>query len=74
MLNSQWLVRNGQLNFWMDNWMGCGHLRNLCPVVGSSNLTVVEIIDDRGPKIEEIQNLVTLEVLQLISESGVRLQ
>lgn len=43
-------------------------------MVGSSLLSVVEVIDDRGPKIEIIQDLVLSEVLQQIHDSGLRLK
>lgn len=72
--NSKWLVGHGNLNFWMDNWVGCGPLQELCSVVGSNQLLVAEVIDDRGPKLDLIRDLVSDEVLQLIRNSGVRLR
>ncbi|KAG7979916.1 hypothetical protein I3843_05G155000 [Carya illinoinensis] len=56
--NSKWLVGNGNVNFWMDNWVGCGPLHDFCPVIGNIGLKVAEVFDNRGPKLEVISDLV----------------
>ncbi|XP_042958094.1 uncharacterized protein LOC122293629 [Carya illinoinensis] len=72
--NSKWLVGNGNVNFWMDNWVGCGPLHDFCPVIGNIGLKVTEVFDNRGPKLEVIGDLVPDEVMQLIKEAGIKLK
>ncbi|XP_042974708.1 uncharacterized protein LOC122306346 [Carya illinoinensis] len=72
--NSQWLIGAGNINFWMDNWLGGGPLKDLCLVVGSEHLQVVEVFDGRGPKLDVLSQLVPSGILQQIVVANVRLR
>ncbi|KAG2411275.1 hypothetical protein I3760_Q015100 [Carya illinoinensis] len=72
--NLKWLVGNGNVNFWMDNWVGCGPLHDFCPVIGNIGLKVAEVFDNWGPKLEVIGDLVPDEVIELIKEAGIKLK
>ncbi|XP_042944792.1 uncharacterized protein LOC122278673 [Carya illinoinensis] len=73
-LNSQWLIGVRNINFWMDNWLGGGPLKDLCPVVGSEHLQVAEVFDGRGPKLDVLSQLVPSGILQQIVVANVRLR
>lgn len=64
--NLKWLICRGWSNFWMDNWLGDGPLMASNLVVGNEQLQLSEIIDETGPKLHVIQELVPDVVLQKI--------
>ncbi|XP_042964506.1 uncharacterized protein LOC122298703 [Carya illinoinensis] len=74
LLNSKWLIGAGNINFWMDNWLGGGPLKDLCPVVGSEHLQVAEVFDERGPKLDVLSQLVSSDIMQQIFVANVRLR
>ncbi|KAG6658021.1 hypothetical protein CIPAW_04G130600 [Carya illinoinensis] len=70
--NSKWLIGNGNINFWMNRWIGSEPLQEVCPVIGRNDLLLADVVDERGPNIDVLRNLVLPDILHQICEAGVR--
>ncbi|KAG2717585.1 hypothetical protein I3760_03G182300 [Carya illinoinensis] len=72
--NSKWLIREGNVNFWMENWLGDGPLLASTSIIGDEKLQVKDVFDASGPILNRIQPLVNDASLAKIVAVGVRLK
>lgn len=71
---SKWVVREGAVKFWFDNWLGEGPIVASLPIVGDPNLLVHNVWEGLGWNLEVAWQLVDEEMVQKILHSNVRVR
>ncbi|KAG6629785.1 hypothetical protein CIPAW_14G109400 [Carya illinoinensis] len=72
--NSKWLIREGNVNFWMENWLGDGSLKVSMSIIENEKLQVKDMFDESRPILNRIQPLVNDAILAKIVASSVQLK
>ncbi|KAG6476887.1 hypothetical protein ZIOFF_066135 [Zingiber officinale] len=66
--NIGWIIGNGEINFWYDNWLDSGPLYLLCPILGNPDSRIVEFICNSGWNVEKLQSCVPEQIVDEIKE------
>ncbi|KAG6534067.1 hypothetical protein ZIOFF_007948 [Zingiber officinale] len=66
--NIGWIIGNGEINFWYDNWLDSGPLHLFCPIVGNPDSRVVDFICNLGWNVNELQSCVPEQIVDEIKE------
>ncbi|KAG6527455.1 hypothetical protein ZIOFF_009557 [Zingiber officinale] len=66
--NIGWIIGNGEINFWYDNWLDSGPLYLLCPILGNPDSRIVEFICNSGWNVDKLQSCVPEQIVDEIKE------
>ncbi|KAG6724418.1 hypothetical protein I3842_03G258400 [Carya illinoinensis] len=72
--NSRWLVREGSLNFWFDNWLGDGPIVDRLHIVEDSKLQVRQVLDGAVWNYGWLRQIVDEETIGKILQSRLRVR
>lgn len=72
--NSKWIIRGGDVNFWMDNWLVDGPLIELMLVIGNINLKVRDVVAETGPNSSHMRDLIPAETITKMRQADIRLR
>ncbi|KAG6538374.1 hypothetical protein ZIOFF_003490 [Zingiber officinale] len=66
--NIGWIIGNGEINFWYDNWLDSGPLYLFCPIVGNPDSRVLDFICNLSWNVNELQSCVPEQIVDEIKE------